>query len=106
MSDGMNASPDAALGTVKVLPEAAQLEMVRAAAMLAAEDTAQVVRVANVTWHEPVIVGKGEQVHVDLYPSDNGESDWTVYADHGTDDAGTVSTVTTGSTGTVSVAAT
>ncbi|MER0244120.1 phosphopantetheine-binding protein [Streptomyces sp. HSW2009] len=92
MYDGMDAS------RVKVLPEAAQLEMVRAAATLAAEDrgdAGSVVRLTDVVWHEPVVVGPEQQVHVDLHPGAHGAADtWAVFADAG---AGT------GSSGTVSV---
>ncbi|MEU3963152.1 SDR family NAD(P)-dependent oxidoreductase [Streptomyces buecherae] len=83
---------------VKVLPEAAQLEMVRAAATLAAEergDAGAVVRLTQVAWHGPVVVGPGQQVHVDLHPgASGGADDWAVFADAGE---------STGSTGTVTV---
>ncbi|MGP3972319.1 hypothetical protein, partial [Streptomyces sp. 6N223] len=66
-------------GMVKVLPEAAQLDMVRAAAKLATEGGGDVVRLTDVAWHEPVVVDRDHQVYVDLVP--NGE--WTVYAGGG-----------------------
>ncbi|MGY0063721.1 SDR family NAD(P)-dependent oxidoreductase [Streptomyces sp. LZ34] len=95
MFDGMDAS------RIKVLPEAAQLEMVRAAALLAAEergdawgDAGPLVRLTNVAWHKPVVVGPGQQVHVDLLAgSDGGANDWAVFADAG-EDAGSSGTVT------------
>ncbi|MFI1227468.1 MULTISPECIES: SDR family NAD(P)-dependent oxidoreductase, partial [unclassified Streptomyces] len=77
----------------KVLPGAAQLEMVRAAVILAAEeqgeftgDAGPVVRMTNVVWGEPVVVGPGQQVHVDLYPGSDGDG-WAVIADSN-DEAG------------------
>ncbi|MFF2651020.1 SDR family NAD(P)-dependent oxidoreductase, partial [Streptomyces sp. NPDC058045] len=77
----------------KVLPGAAQLEMVRAAVILAAEeqgeftgDAGPVVRITNVVWGEPVVVGPGQQVHVDLYPGGDGD-EWAVIAD-ANDEAG------------------
>ncbi|WP_189525460.1 SDR family NAD(P)-dependent oxidoreductase, partial [Streptomyces sindenensis] len=77
----------------KVLPGAAQLEMVRAAVILAAEekgeftgDAGPVVRMTNVEWGEPVVVGPGQQVHVDLYPGADGDG-WAVTADSN-DEAG------------------
>jgi acyl carrier protein len=88
-------------GMVKVLPEAAQLEMVRAAAKLASKEDAGgnvVVRLTDVAWHEPVVVDRDHQVHVDLVPNADGE--WTVYAGDGR----TEDTITcVGSTGRVTV---
>ncbi|MDT0269588.1 SDR family NAD(P)-dependent oxidoreductase, partial [Streptomyces sp. DSM 44915] len=95
MFDGTDAS------RVKVLPEAAQLEMVRAAAILAAEergdggrDSAPVVRLTDVVWHAPVVIGPGQQVHVDLHPgAAGGANDWAVFADAG-EDSGSTGSVT------------
>jgi acyl transferase domain-containing protein/acyl carrier protein len=78
---------DNGLDAVKVLPELAQLEMVRAAALMAQDRADGVVRMTDVMWFEPLVVAAGAEVQVDVQ---HGE--WTVYVDTD-DDAGSHGTV-------------
>ncbi|MQA07913.1 MAG: SDR family NAD(P)-dependent oxidoreductase, partial [Pseudonocardiaceae bacterium] len=94
MFDGVDAAHEA-LGAVKVLPEAAQLEMIRAAALLSETGTGHVVRLTEVTWHEVVVVDRGRQVHAHMRPADDEGNEWIVYSDGGE----------TGSTGYVTILA-
>nr|WP_240464227.1 SDR family NAD(P)-dependent oxidoreductase [Paenibacillus apiarius] len=64
----------------KRLPEAAHLEMARAAVALSLDGRGTGILLKNVIWNEPVIVsGKGKQVHVALYPGNHDEIDWEIY---------------------------
>ena len=67
----------------KVLPGAAYLEMARAAVDKAADfirDAQTGIQLKNVTWSRPVVVGTHSvQVHIALFPKDNGEIDYEIY---------------------------
>jgi acyl transferase domain-containing protein/acyl carrier protein len=67
----------------KILPGVASLEMARAAVAKAAgssEENNVVIRLKNVVWTRPIEVGEEPvQVHIGLYPEDNGEIIYEVY---------------------------
>ncbi|MFF2910653.1 SDR family NAD(P)-dependent oxidoreductase [Paenibacillus sp. NPDC057934] len=69
----------------KVLPGVAYLEMARAASENATGPTGrigdgQAVRIKNVVWINPVVVGEEpERVQIGLYPEENGEIGFEVY---------------------------
>jgi polyketide synthase PksN len=68
----------------KVLPGVAYLEMARAA-MEQASGTLEEgvgIHLKNIVWNQPVIVGEqAVQVHIGLYPEDNGEIAYEIYSD-------------------------
>lgn len=67
----------------KLLPGAACLEMARAAVAQAAGDLAQKqtrLRLKDVIWARPVVVGEQPlEVHIGLYPEDNGDIAFEIY---------------------------
>ena len=68
-----------------ILPGVAYLEMARAAVQqaagtLAAENTR--IRLKNIVWARPIAIGDHPvQVHIGLYPEDNGEIAFEIYSD-------------------------
>ena len=74
----------------RVLPGVAYLEMARAAVAFAMESTDEEpavsgVRVKNVVWTKPVVLGEGDgqsiEVHVKLFPEDGGRLDYETYSE-------------------------
>jgi polyketide synthase PksN len=68
----------------RVLPGVAYLEMARAAVEQAAgslEEGKTRIRLRNVVWAKPVAVGEESvQVHIGLFPEDNGEISYEIYS--------------------------
>ncbi len=75
----------------RVLPGVAYLEMARAAvkqATGALEEDQTGIRLENVVWVRPVVVGEQPiKVHIGLFPEDNGEITFEIYSD--SEEAGT-----------------
>jgi len=69
----------------KVLPGVAYLEMAREAIKLAVGERTEgqaTIRLKNVVWARPIVVGeKPVQVHIGLFPEDNGEIVYEIYND-------------------------
>ena len=69
----------------KVLPGVAYLEMARAAVAQAAEGLEEghtQIGLKNVVWTRPIAVGEQPvQVHIGLYPEDNGEIAYEIYSE-------------------------
>ncbi|WP_036702482.1 CurL C-terminal domain-containing protein, partial [Paenibacillus sp. OSY-SE] len=64
----------------KRLPEAAHLEMTRAAVALSLDGGGTGILLKDIIWNEPVIVSeKGKQVHLALYLGNHDEIDWEIY---------------------------
>src|SRR5699024_9881734 len=72
----------------RVLPESAQLELVRAAALRSAEDRGESVRLTDVEWFEPVVVLPDRGVRVGLRPGSEGQGGWSVLAGSGATGSG------------------
>ncbi|WP_309304407.1 SDR family NAD(P)-dependent oxidoreductase [Brevibacillus laterosporus] len=76
---------DHILNRLKVLPEVIYLEMARAGVEIAAgieneEDTT--IRLKDITWVRPIVVGtKSEDVHIGLYPQEDGDIGYEIYTD-------------------------
>jgi acyl transferase domain-containing protein/acyl carrier protein/SAM-dependent methyltransferase len=66
----------------RVLSEVAHLEMARAAVAAAAgEDAQDEMRLEQVEWLQPVIVGPdGLDLHVELFPEDGGKTGYEIYS--------------------------
>ena len=66
----------------KVLPEAAYLEMVRAAIeeSLPAQREASVLELRNVEWAQPVAVNESKPVRIALWAENNGEISYEIYS--------------------------
>ncbi|MCC5466707.1 SDR family NAD(P)-dependent oxidoreductase [Pelosinus baikalensis] len=68
----------------RILPGVAFLEMARAAVEQAAEDLKDgknAIQLTNVVWAQPVIVGdQPVQVHIGLFPEENGEIAFEIYS--------------------------
>ncbi|HXH10353.1 MAG TPA: SDR family NAD(P)-dependent oxidoreductase [Alphaproteobacteria bacterium] len=73
----------------RVLPGVAYLEMARAAAAFAMQSRdekqeASGLRLKNVVWMKPMVVGEGDgqsvEVHVKLFPEDDGRLDYEIYS--------------------------
>jgi polyketide synthase PksN len=66
----------------KVMPGVAHLEMAREALQRAASmDAGHVIRLKHIVWMRPVVVGEAaEEVHIGLYPQDNGEIAYEIYS--------------------------
>jgi polyketide synthase PksN len=72
---------DHVVGGRKILPGVAHLEMARAA-LHQALDGAAGVRLQNVVWSRPIVVGsEPQEVHIGLYPQDDGQIAYEIYAD-------------------------
>ncbi|MCX8131440.1 MAG: SDR family NAD(P)-dependent oxidoreductase [Clostridia bacterium] len=73
----------------RILPGVAYLEMARAAVSQAAGTSAGnriSVRLKNVVWARPVIVGEQPaNVHIGLFPDDNGDISYEIYSQQGGD---------------------
>ncbi|ATF14554.1 non-ribosomal peptide synthetase [Brevibacillus brevis X23] len=69
----------------KILPGVAYLEMARAAADLAAgvlEEEQFTIELKNVGWAQPIVVeDKPVQVHIGIYPEDNGDLRYEIYSE-------------------------
>ncbi|MBN4053213.1 SDR family NAD(P)-dependent oxidoreductase, partial [bacterium AH-315-L15] len=69
----------------RVLPGVAYLEMARAAVAQVAgalEDGQTAIRLKNVVWARPITVGdQPVQVHIGLFPGDNGEIAYEIYSE-------------------------
>ncbi|MBY9087709.1 PfaD family polyunsaturated fatty acid/polyketide biosynthesis protein, partial [Paenibacillus sp. HN-1] len=65
----------------RVLPGVAYLEMARAAVAEATrEKDGAVIRLKNVVWSQPIVVGEQPlRVHIGLYPEDDGEIAYEIY---------------------------
>lgn len=74
-----------------VLPGVAYLEMVREAmhqAAGASKGGQQVIRLKNVVWVRPIIIGNQPvEIHIRLYPEDDGEVTFEIYSEHKEDGA-------------------
>ena len=73
----------------RVLPEIAHLEMVRSA-VAAGEDAQDQVRLEQVEWLQPVVVGSdGLDLHIELFTEENGKTSYEIYSGvaEGEDDA-------------------
>jgi amino acid adenylation domain-containing protein len=67
----------------RVLPEVAYLEMAREAVTQATGSLVkgQGVRLKNVVWAQPIVIGEHEiQVHIGLFPEDNGVITYEIYS--------------------------
>ena len=73
---------DHVAGGVRVLPEMVQLEMVRAAITAAASPDAQAgLRLQQVTWTRPVIIGQeGLELHIELFANEDGKIEYEIYS--------------------------
>ncbi|MBY0088466.1 non-ribosomal peptide synthetase [Brevibacillus brevis] len=69
----------------RILPGVAYLEMARAAADLAAgalEDEQYVMELKNVVWAQPIVVEDTPvEVHIGIYPEDNGDLRYEIYSE-------------------------
>ncbi|PYV42944.1 MAG: non-ribosomal peptide synthetase, partial [Acidobacteria bacterium] len=66
----------------RVLPGVAYLEMARAAVAQAAGTPDIGLQLTNVVWARPIVVGKeGAQVHIGLFPEDDGHIAYEVYSE-------------------------
>ena len=69
----------------RVMSGVAYLEMARAAVDQAAGTVGEGklgVRLKNVAWVRPIIIGEQPvQIHIGLYPEDNGEIAYEIYSD-------------------------
>ncbi|MFG0214768.1 amino acid adenylation domain-containing protein, partial [Brevibacillus porteri] len=69
----------------RILPGVAYLEMARAAADLAAgvlEEEQFTIELKNVGWAQPIVVeDKPVQVHIGIYPEDNGDLRYEIYSE-------------------------
>ncbi|WP_064201988.1 non-ribosomal peptide synthetase [Brevibacillus brevis] len=78
----------------RILPGVAYLEMARAAADLAAgalEDEQCAMELKNVVWAQPIVVeDKPVQVHIGIYPEDNGDLRYEIYSEQQIDQAESV----------------
>ncbi|NEW09014.1 SDR family NAD(P)-dependent oxidoreductase [Paenibacillus sp. SYP-B3998] len=67
----------------KILPGAAYLEMIRAAiheSVPRAEESA--IKLKNIVWLRPLGVnGKGQEVHISVYPEENSEISYEIYSE-------------------------
>ena len=66
----------------RVLPEAAHLEIARAAvAAVTGDDTQDQVRLEQVEWLQPVVVGSdGLDLHVELFAEEDGKTGYEIYS--------------------------
>ncbi|MBP7190318.1 MAG: polyketide synthase dehydratase domain-containing protein, partial [Rickettsiaceae bacterium] len=69
--------------TQKVLPGVAYLEMARAAVQHALGEFGEnksSIRLKNVVWASPIVVGENlQEVHISLFPEENGEITYEIY---------------------------
>ena len=81
---------DHVVGGARVLPGVAHLEMARAAVAAAAGADAQAgIRLQQVVWLRPVVVGaEGLELHVELLADDDGEIGYEIYSEAAAGEAG------------------
>ncbi|SEO31193.1 polyketide synthase dehydratase domain-containing protein, partial [Bradyrhizobium sp. OK095] len=74
---------DHVVGGLHVLPGVAQLEMARAAVEAAtAEDGRRGIRLQQVVWLRPVVVGSdGIELHIELFAEEDGKLEYEIYSE-------------------------
>lgn len=67
---------------IKILPEAVQIEMARAATALSIDKKNAAISIENINWYKPVNVNReGTQVNISIYPSQENAFKWEIYAE-------------------------